>query len=133
MLRQILFCGILSLFCCTISAAPDKPAEITVKLASGDGNNKVFGPTFLFHRSDPQFKDQEVVKGTVSLTDGVTTFRDNGEDGTLIGGYGQGFIDYPSALYYVIFNNPPPAGSDITATFQLKPKKESSTTPASKK
>ncbi len=75
-------------------------------------------PLSLFNHHDPQFAGAEVAKGSISISDGLTTLKDNGTDGKLISQGGQGFIDYASGSYYVIFANPPVEGSDIVATFE---------------
>ena len=58
-----------------------------------------------------------VVSGTLSITDSVETFSDNG-DGTLTGSLGgTGTIDYDTGAYSVTFNTAPANAQAITADY----------------
>jgi phage tail sheath protein FI len=59
-----------------------------------------------------------VVRGTLSFTDGVETFTDNG-DGTLTGdAAGTGTIDYNTGAFALTFNAAPGAATAIEATYR---------------
>ena len=80
-------------------------------IGTGDGSTKTFKGTL--------DQDHHPIKpGTLSITDGVETFTDNG-DGTLTGDQGgTGKINYVTGEYEVTFNTAPSNGASITANYE---------------
>ena len=77
-------------------------------IGSGDGAEVTF---------NGNLANVPLVAGTLSITDTVETFSDNG-DGTLTGSLGgSGTIDYDTGAYSVTFNTAPGNGQAITADY----------------
>ena len=89
---------------CTI---PQGSAVSGENIDTGDGGTTIFSGTL----ADP------VKTGTLSITDTVETFTDNG-DGTLTGDQtGSGTITYTTGAWSVTFNTAPALGQAITADY----------------
>lgn len=89
---------------CTIPLGSSVSGE---NIDTGDGGTKIFSGTL----ADP------VDVGTLSITDTVETFTDNG-DGTLTGDQtGSGTITYATGAWSVTFNTAPTGGQAITADY----------------
>ena len=89
---------------CTVPLGSSVSGE---NIGTGDGGTKIFSGTL----ADP------VKTGTLSITDGVEIFSDNG-DGTLTGDQtGSGTITYTTGAWSVTFNAAPAGGQAITADY----------------
>jgi hypothetical protein len=95
----------------------------SITIATGDGSKKVFGPDFLWNRNHNQeLQGSQLVPGSVyfKVANGSATLQDNGQDGQLEGGYGNGFVDYSTGLYYIMLNSPLPENVDLNAIFKVE-------------
>ena len=101
------------------SLATTSPDNQSVLLMTGDGKTTTIGPAHLWNPNDPAFVGFEIVKESVVVQAGPHAMYDNGVDGELNSDYGQGFIDYPTGHYYIVFNEAPAKSVPVTMNFKV--------------
>lgn len=88
-------------------SSPEIPNE---SIGTGDGADPVFNSFLSF---------SPILKGTVTLTDGVETFKDS--NGTLTGSAGgSGTIDYDTGQVNVTFNAAPANAASVTVSYEYQ-------------
>jgi len=89
-----------------------KVPVVNENLGSGDGTTATFSGNLA---------KTPVIAGSVSITDGVETFTDDGSGNLTGSAGGSGTIDYTTGAYSVTFNAAPANEASITADYQYQP------------